>query len=228
MLNIYRYIFNIVFLIFLFSAGAFAQTKEEKKDTVSGPFFQGFRIETDIVPLVTTIAGSDTYNYEAAIQFYLRNNLYPAFEAGFGGADKTLYSGINFKGSGLYYRLGTDFNLMKSKPGGKMNNNLLLVGARLGFSGFGYDLNNLTVPGNYWNETIKKDLTDQNFFGMWLELGASLRVELSKNIFIGWNIRTKNLLLKPDTGDYKPWYIPGYGITDDTSFGFNYLIGYKF
>jgi len=227
MSNIYRYIFNILLLILVFSVELAAQNKE-KKDTLTGPFFQGFRVEADLVPLVTTIAGSDTYNYEAAILFYLRNKLYPAFEAGFGGAEKTLYSGIGFKGLGLYYRLGTDFNLMKTAPGAKMTNNLLLVGARLGFSGFGYDLYNLTLPGNYWNGAVTKDMNDLNYFGMWLELGASIRVELTKNIFIGWNIRSKNLLLKPKAGEYKPWYIPGYGISNDKSFGFNYLIGYKF
>lgn len=226
MSNIYRYIFNILLLLVI-SVGLSAQSVE-KKDTVTGPFFQGFRIEADLVPLVTTIAGSDSYNYEAAVQFYLRNKLYPAFEAGFGGAEKTLYSGIGFKGSGLFYRLGTDFNLMKSAPDAKMSNNLLLVGARLGFSGFGYDLYNLSIPGNYWNESLTKDMTGQQYFGMWLELGASIRVELTKNIFIGWNIRSKNLILKPKAGEFKPWYIPGYGISNDNNFGFNYLIGYKF
>lgn len=228
MSGIYKYIISI-FLAGLTVLNLYGQKQKEiETDSVDVPLYQGFRVEADLVPLVGMVSGSETYSFEAAVQFYLKNKFYPIAEIGYGGADKTVLSGIRSKSSGLFYRLGLDFNLMKQKPGSKQSNNLFLVGARLGFSGYGYDLYNLQFAENYWGAQINKNMTGLTDARLWLELAASLRVEISKNIFIGWNIKRKNLIIKDVAGDFKSWYIPGYGISNESAYAFNYVIGYKF
>jgi hypothetical protein len=214
--------------VVVFNLQGQVKKEELKTDTVDVPLYQGFRIETDLVPLVGIVSGSESFSYEAAIQFYLKNKFYPIAEIGYGGADKTVLSGIRSKSSGMFYRLGLDFNLMKPKPDAKPTHNLLLVGARLGFSGYSYDLYNLQFAEEYWSTQINKNMTGLNDFRLWIELAASLRVEISKNIFIGWNIKRKSLLIKDVSGEFKSWYIPGYGISNESAYAFNYVIGYKF
>ena len=103
---------------------------EEPKDTV--PFLTGIRVEVDLASAFTSLAGSgETRGYEAAVQVLIKNKYAPVFEMGIGGANSTSLSNIGYKGDGLFYRLGVDFNMLKAKPDAKPSNNQLLVGGRL-------------------------------------------------------------------------------------------------
>jgi hypothetical protein len=45
---------------------------------------------------------------------------------------------------------------------------------------------------------------------------------------MGWSIRDKNLISSDVTGAVAPWYIPGFGLNNGTSWGLNYTLGYHF
>ena len=45
---------------------------------------------------------------------------------------------------------------------------------------------------------------------------------------MGWTVRNRTLLSTDESGDLKPWYIPGYGINSENNWGIGYVIGYKF
>ena len=45
---------------------------------------------------------------------------------------------------------------------------------------------------------------------------------------MGWTIRDKNLISSDVTGEVAPWFIPGFGVNNGTSWGFNYTLGYHF
>lgn len=193
-------------------------------------WWKGLRVEVDIAsPVMNLIEHGEQYQYEAAVQFVILNKYYPLLEIGIGGADKISASGIGYSTDALYYRLGTDFNILKQREGAAASNHLFLVGARLGFTSFYYDLTNLYYENPYWGTSFSRDIQHITAASLWYELSAGLRVEIAPRLYIGWTVSSRNLLTRDTLGGFKPLYIPGYG-TNSTGnkWGFSYRIGYKF
>lgn len=228
MYKTYRYSVSLMLLAVIFVT-AFAQENQQDSIVQKVPLITGLRIETDAGSTITgLLSNGETYSYEGAVQLYILNKYYPVIEIGLAGGDKLTGSGIQFRGGGMYYRLGTDFNMMKSREGAKPTNNLLLVGARLGFSNFSYDLHDISFTDKFRKVITAKNMNDINHSAFWFELSGGLRVEIVKNVFLGWNIKYKNLINRSLPGEYYPYYIPGYGINSEGIWGFSYAIGYKF
>ena len=157
----------------------------------------------------------------------MKRTFFPVIEIGYGGAEKSIENGTSYSGSGLYEKIGIDFNLIKQKTGGKLLNNFFLAGVRLGMSHFNYDINNISSTDNYWGGS---DIANEHLATTrsWVEVVAGLRVEVYKNIVMGWNVRNKHLLGSIENGKVYPYYIQGYGKTASTTWGFSYIIGYRF
>ena len=230
MYSIYKYFISLLLVGCCFATLYGQQVKTEKNDTSKHFSINGLRLDVDVSPVVTTfLNGGDMFSYEAGIQMDINNKYYPVFELGYAGANKRTASEINYQGDALFYRVGLDFNLMKQKETKKKLNNVFLFGGRLGFSRFNYDLTGIELTNDYWGTPEVKQMTDLDASRLWYEIVAGIRVEIAKNIFIGWTVRSKNMLTTDQPGQYKPWYVPGFGINSDSGvWGFNYMLGYKF
>lgn len=230
MQHTYKYLISLLFIVCVLSVQA-QQNKQNKQDTtnVKPAFFDHFRVDLDLVPLINTVfSNGETYSYEAGVQASIKNKYFPAVEIGFAEADKTAYNQIHFNTNGLFSRVGLDFNLIKNKPGKKIVNNYFLAGVRIGISSFKYDMNNVVTQSEYWNESNTYNYINQLSTKVWLEIVAGMRVELSKNIYMGWTIRNKNMFGDKYPGEVQPWFVPGYGKYNDSNWAVNYAIGYKF
>ena len=77
------------------------------------------------------------------VRVNIKDRYYPIVEIGVGQADKTdETTGVRFKTSAPYARVGVDFNVLKNKH----DIYRLLVGGRLGYTSFKYDV---TSPGTF-------------------------------------------------------------------------------
>lgn len=203
---------------------------QEKKDTakLKAPAFNGLIIESDAVPIAETLySGGKYYGAAATLKANFSNNFFPALEIGFGGANKTLEVGSNFKADGIYEKVGIDFSIAKSKLNKQKLFNYALFGLRLGMSNFEYNYNNLTIAGNYWEEN-QNTISSGSIHAtkLWYEFSGGLRVNIYKNLSMGWTARNAHLLGN-NNGTY-PWYIPGYGKNSTSHWNFSYVIGYTF
>ncbi|MFV0392096.1 MAG: DUF6048 family protein [Paludibacteraceae bacterium] len=229
-------IFNYIIISSLFAFGlaftASAQdnkVSEEKVDSVKEPLFQGFFVEVDVAPLIeNNLINKYAYSYQGNLMINLRNRFFPLVEVGYGGGEQTNSTGIYFKSSGVFEKIGIDLRLLKPKPEATIKNNYLLGGVRIGMSHFNYTLNNAILTDPYWGETQTLNQNDLSVTKLWFEIVAGLRVSVHKNIYMGWNIRNKRLLSKVPEGQTTPWYIPGYGIGNSAIWGFSYIVGYRF
>lgn len=229
MQNILRYFIISLFCFYGISASN-AQVKKQETDTVVKSTFRGLRLEVDLVPIASNfIFKGEQYGYEAGIYADIKHKYFPAFEMGFAGANKTSAEAVNFTTSGLYGRVGVDLNLIKPKKDQKPTNNIFFAGARIGFSPFAYSFTNVVVPNNYWGTDITQNFNNLTTTRVWFEIVAGMRVEVLKNIYMGWTVRNKKLLGQDVPGEFQPWYIPGFGVKGEgSSWGVNYNIGYKF
>lgn len=204
-----------------------AQTKESvKKDSI--PFLQGIWIEVDVAPVFErALINKNAYRAQGNIQVNLKNKYYPVIEFGYAGADKTASNGIEFSTSGFFGKAGADLSMLKPKPNSTQKNNNFLVGLRLGASRFNYSLYNQTITDNYWGNSETFNLESISSTKLWYEIAAGMRVEVFRNIYMGWTIRNKHLISKTESGQTTPWYIPGYGIGNTSVWGLSYSIGYR-
>ena len=227
MQRIFVYISSLIICTLIVNVNA--QKVKKADNTNQIPFFNGLTIQADLASVVGSIlSNKESYSYEASAQIDLKHKFYPVIELGYAGANKTGNNNINFITNGLYGLIGVDFNLLNTKNEDKPNSNIFLAGVRLGMSGFPYSISNAIISDDYWGGNSTINYYDKISTKIWYEIVVGMRVEVSKNIFMGWNIRNRNLLNQDTSGDVTPWFIPGYGISSDNNWGISYVIGYKF
>ena len=221
----YTVITIIALIISNFSAIA---QQTEKVDTV--PWWNGFRVELDVAaPIFTVIGISESYATEGAVQFNLKRKYFPVVELGVSGIkNKTSVNGAIFSTDGMFGRAGADINLLKQKPGKPLTDNLFLVGGRVGMSSFSYDLMNVTIADDYWGTTVVRDYPNTPATKWWFEVVVGMRVEIVRNVFLGWSVRNKHFFRAETGGEIYPYFVPGYGISQSGNWAFNYTVGYKF
>ena len=156
------------------------------------------------------------------------NRLQPTVELGLGWA-KNSPDGMNFTYHGKpspYFKLGANYNfLFKSSPDYQA-----LIGIRLGYSTFGYDVNDVNYYGGYWQEGITYQLKGEHSHALWGEAGVGLKVKLFDRLSMGWMIRFHGIFNYGKNAHSKPWFIPGYGPRSSSlslSLGLSYTIPFN-
>jgi len=227
MRSTYKYIISLLLLFCVISVRA--QEKKDSTKLAKTLLLNGVTVQADIASLIGSILSKgETYSTEGSVQIDLKHKYYPVVELGFGGANKLSADNIGFKANGLFGRIGVDINLLKQKKDAKPSNNLFLAGARIGITNFSYDITNVSITDNYWGGTEILNYPNQYATKVWFEIVAGVRVEVFKNIFMGWTVRNKNLLNQDTEGNISSWYIPGFGINGGSTWGFSYTLGYRF
>ena len=102
------------------------------------------------------------------------NRLQPTVEIGMGWA-KTTPDDKNFtykRQPSPYFKLGANYNLMfKNSPDYQA-----LIGLRLGYSTFTFDVTDIGYHNSYWQETLTTNITGQRSHALWGEIGLGLKV----------------------------------------------------
>ena len=228
MSSILKYTINIFLLLLVCSQ------VEAQKDTTNvaskTKIINSIGVELDVSPVVTTFINKNAaYSFEGAVNAEILKKYFAVVELGYADADKTALNGIHFNTSGFFGRAGFDFSLLKDQPGTKKTiKSYLTGGVRIGMSSATYMTENVVITDDYWN-TTENYTFHQPSTNFWYEIVGGIRVEIMKNIFMGWSIRNRNLLTDIETGQPYPWYIPGFGIANSTAnWGFNYSLGVRF
>ena len=115
--SICTYISRISICLLLLVASISAQAQgilALQRDTV--PFFRGFAVSTDLVGLAQ-MQLSDYGQYEGALRINLHDQYFPIVELGLGRAnhDYDEVTGLSYKTSAPYFRVGVDVNIAKNK-----------------------------------------------------------------------------------------------------------------
>lgn len=138
------------------------------------------------------------------------NRFQPVFIFGMGRVKETP-DGLNYTYStplSPYLKIGANYNfLFKKDPKYQ-----LLAGVRLGFSSFKFDVTGINASdGGYWQGHQPMELTGNRSNAVWGEILAGIKVQLWKNIAMGWQIKWHALITEKKLDVGKPWYIPGFG-----------------
>ena len=210
--------------------------KEEPKEIV--PLYNGTYIGVDLYGIGSKLLGGDLLSSEINVAVNLKNMFLPTVDVGFGTTDSWSDTGIHYKSSAPFFRIGVDYNTMAKK---KEKNSYLYVGLRYAFSSFKYDVSTLPANDPIWGDVIGNPSLEDDYWGgsvpfshlgmkgsvQWLEIVLGVKVRIYKNFNMGWSVRMK-YKTKASIGEYgAPWYVPGYGKYKSHNMGITYSLIYK-
>lgn len=187
--------------------------------------YQGLSIKLDLATPVIEAArsGGQIQDYEIAMNVRLAKRWYPTLELGYAQADAGADGG-HHRGYGGFGRIGLDISALKKG----VSENCLMVGVRVGTSGQAYQLTEVIPRVDYWPAGTVSYL-NQHHWDAWGEIVAGCQVQIWKGLQMGWYVRMKVLFTRTDKNNGPlPYYMPGYGFRNDTNWGLNYYIGWKF
>lgn len=144
----------------------------------------------------------------------------------------------SYESQGSYFRIGPDVNLLinKAKTSFRADGDIIFFGLRFARAQVSDEMtlqtrdDILDQDGNnnaFWpSQTIIAQNDDRGV--IWFEMTAGMKVQLYRNIFLGYNLRFKfarNFLGDPSL---IPYEVPGYGFGEsDEQFRFDYYLLYR-
>lgn len=206
-------------------SAAQADSSFKTTDTLHPRLGHQLRLSFDLSrPLINQI--QSTHNgYEAAVDYYFKNELYFVLEGG-GGSATYDYPDLSYRTNSAFFRLGFDKTLLK-----RMNRkdwDMVFMGMRYGMSSVQRQEAAYTLLDSVWGST-NGTIPAKDFLAYWLELTGGVKVEVLRNVMLGWNIRARFLLNGRSFTELSPIYIAGFGRGDKTTvFDFNFYVAYTF
>ncbi|WP_099719766.1 DUF6048 family protein [Flavobacterium sp. 2] len=248
MKHMLKYIFSFC-LVFSMFLGHSQETSAEKKEIVTEkpkktakPAVQetkidsistktdryGLRVGVDLYKLTRGLYDKDYKGIEFVGDYRLTKTYYLAAELGF--ENKTTDDDrLNSTAKGTYIKAGFDYNLYQNWLDME---NLITIGMRGGFCSFSQDLNSYKVynPNPYWGEQ-PYIAANQKYNGLsagWIEVAGGIKAKVFNNVFVGFGVQLKLLVMNNKPSGFDNLYIPGFNRTYDGSFGvgFNYTVSY--
>lgn len=210
--------------------------KEEPKEVI--PLYNGTSVGVDLFGIGNKLFGSDFLTSEVSVSVNLKNRFLPTAEVGFGTTDAWNETGIHYKSSAPYFRIGMDYNTMAKK---KEKNSYLYVGVRYGVSSMKYDISNLPVydpiyggelsnpslTDGIWGGSIPYEFSGQKATMHWFEFVLGVKVQVYKSFSMGWSVRMKYKIAASLSGYGNPWMVPGFGKYASNNMGITYSLIYK-
>ncbi|QCK13548.1 DUF6048 family protein [Mangrovivirga cuniculi] len=195
-------------------------TLKADKKSAWKPVLYGLRVGVDLVYPVRRLINNDLEQYEITADLDLGRFM---VVADYGIADYNLdhLSGSLMNISGSYFRVGGDVNFNIKDP----RNFVMFVGLR--YARAYYDSK---FSYNYEDEffgSVDQTDVDEGVNSRWFELNAGIKVGVLKNVFLGFTGRLAFLNRVNNASTNDAYRVPGYGINDGASWGFNYYVFYR-
>lgn len=153
----------------------------------------------------------------------IHNWFKPMVEVGLGMADYMPKDESYRYKSGMapYFKIGLNYNfLYNSTP-----DYSVYLGLRYGISSFSYRVEDVTAVNGYWDESTSLNVPSQHATAGYFEFLFGLRVQIWRNISLGWELRVHKLLHQGAHPYGDPWYIPGFG-TEGSLFSGAFSVSY--
>jgi len=181
------------------------------------------RFGFDMSKPVSNLLQDTRSSYEASVDYYLRKEVYAVLEGGFGNAVYE-YPDLSYRTTATFFRAGIDKTLIKRLTGNDWD--AAFMGIRYGIAFVNRQEATYSIIDSLWG-TTSGSIPAKAFMAHWVELTGGVRVEVLRNVMLGWNIRGRFLISDNAFGDLSPVAIAGYGKGDRSSvFDFNFYLCY--
>ena len=183
--------------------------------------FDYFRVGIDLSKVVASPLAKDYNSYEFTFDVHYKKAIYYVADVGFGNSSVE-NTNMTFTSNNTFVRLGLDKTFFGQEFKGDMDN--AFIGLRYGLGFVNRGAATYFIQDTVWGNTAGT-IPKSNFIAHWVELGGGFRIELLKNIFLGWNIRVKTFVNPKKFEQLPPAYLAGYGRSEkNTAFGYNFFL----
>lgn len=183
--------------------------------------FDYFRIGIDLSKVLASPLAKNYNAYEFTADVHFRRDLWLVADAGFGNSF-VANTNLQYKSSNAFLRLGLDKTFFNQEHKGDLDN--AFVGLRYGASRVNRGEAVYFIRDTVWGNSAGA-IPGAAFTAHWLELVGGFRIEIVKNIFLGWNIRAKTFINPKKFAQLPPPYLAGYGPGEkNTAFGYNFYL----
>ena len=217
--SISRLIVSLLLLTLALSAQAQVKMFSLEKDSI--PFFRGFAVSFDLVGPAMLMM-SDRGEYEGALRVNLHDQWFPIFEMGVGRAnhEDDEVTGITYKTTAPYFRIGMDWNVLKKKHGP----NRMYAGFRYAFTSFNVDIIRENLPDPVWLSQTGFGIKDLSCVMHWVEIVFGIDAKIIGPLHLGWSVRYKRPLYHKNGDIGNIWYVPGFGTGSDDQLAANFNV----
>ncbi|MDO4728496.1 MAG: DUF6048 family protein [Bacteroidota bacterium] len=214
----------------IFSSLCFSQSDDQNQaNTVKNQKY-GLRIGADITKLGYALFDKNYSGLEIVADYRYNQKIYFATELGYENKTSNTPQ-LNYNTSGTFLKIGFDYNTYQNWLDMQ---NQIYIGFRYGTSLYNQTLNNYRIYYNtngFFDEhqLIVADSKYPNLNAHWIELAGGIKVEILKNIFIGFKIALHYKVAESKLNNFENLYIPNFGRTyQDSNFGvgFNYTVSF--
>lgn len=212
---------SVSLLLGLMALPSQAQLKMFRMEQDSVAFFRGFAVSFDLVgPAMLML--SDHGEYEGALRINLHDQWFPIFEAGIGRAnhENDEVTGITYKTTAPYFRIGMDWNILNKKHGP----NRMYAGFRYAFTSFKVDIIRENLPDPVWQSLSGFGIQDLSCSMHWLEVVFGIDAKIMGPLHLGWSVRYKRPLYHKNGDIGNIWYVPGFGTGSDDQLAANFNV----
>jgi len=194
-----------------------------KKTKEKGPTFTYVRVGIDLSKVVSSALQKQYDVLEFQADVYYKKDLY--FAAEFGTGNSLVENNyLKYKSHNTFISLGLDKTFFGKDFRGDFDN--AFVGLRYGLGLINRGEAGYAIHDTVWGNT-QGLIPAEHFIAHWLELTGGFRMELIKNIFVGWNVRARTFINPKKFEKLPPSYVAGYGRGDKNSnFGYNFYVLY--
>lgn len=193
----------------------------ELPDTL--PTLRGIAVSADLAGAAMLQLG-DWGQYEGALRLNLRDKYFPIVELGVGRANHKTdeVTGISYRTTAPYVRVGVDFNLLKNKR----QPNRFFAGFRYACTYYKVDISRQNFPDPVWQWDTGFGVSGERCSQHWIEGVLGVDAQIAGPLHLGWTARYKRRIGGSDGSIGRTWYVPGYGTYGDTRLGgtFNIII----
>ncbi len=187
--------------------------------------FRYFRVGLDISKIVHS-GLADNYNaYELLFESIWKTNMHYVIEAGIANAENQSEN-LSFSSSSSFVRVGFDKYFFDELYPGDMDN--AFIGLRIGGSAYRRGEAQATIWDPFYGNAMTT-IAATNRMVYWVGLTAGFRMEFTRNVFVGWNVRGKTFINPNSIKELFPVYLAGYGAANkQPSFNYNLYLLYGF
>ena len=106
---------------------------------------------------------------------------------------------------------------------------MIYAGIRYGFSNFNQQANGITIQDDLFGDLEGGSIPEIRMNAHWISIAGGVKVELFRNLFLGWTVFGNIKLALSDVGGTVPYNIPGFGPGGRrASLVVNYSLSYRF
>lgn len=200
---------NIIFIDTISGKEWVDTTAVRKKTRMIYPKIYNVAVGLNIWDAAMRIFGQDYGLASVWGELNMHNRYFPTVEIGLGSA-KIKPDDMNYtyrSGLSPYFKIGASYNVFyNSNPRYKF-----LVGLRYGLTNFSYKVTDVTLTDGYWNTETTFDIPSQRSTVGYFEFLAGVRVGITGNFSLGWDVRFHSIVHESSPRYGKPMYIPGLG-----------------